>query len=100
MARSYARLAQPPEVHFKAQGIIVSHIVEDWSDPNATEPKLNVVNKDFASVESAAEYAASLVGKTETLLLYAAPTEKLEQLYTFRRAVKGAVLNWYLFEEE
>ena len=95
-----ARLAQPPEVHFKAQGITVSHIVEDWSDPNATEPKLNVINKGFVSVESAAEYAASLVGKTETLLLYAAPTEKLERLYTFRRAVKGAVLNWYLFEEE
>ena len=95
-----ARLAQPPEIHFKAQGISVSHIVEDWSDPNATEPKLNVVEKGFDSVESAAQYAASLVGKTQTMLLYAAPTETLSRLYDFRRAVKGDILNWYIFEEE
>ncbi len=95
-----ARLAQPPEIHFKAKGLTVSHIVEDWSDTNATEPKLNVVDKDFDSVESAAQYAASLVGKTQTMLLYAAPTETLGRLYDFRRAVKGDVLNWYIFEEE
>lgn len=96
-----ARLAQPPEIHFKADGIKVAHIVEDWSAPEATEPKLNVVEKGFTSVESAAQYAASLVGKTQTMLLYAAPTESLERLYAFRRAVKGEnVLNWYVFEEE
>lgn len=94
-----ARLAQPPEVHFREGKLVVTNVQEDWSDPNATEPKLKAVDKEFASTEEAAAYAASLVGKTQTILLYAAPGETLERLYAFRRAVKEPVLNWYIFEE-
>lgn len=95
------RLAQPPEVHFgKEDALSVTHFLEDWSLPGATEPKLTAATRSFSKVEDAAAYALDLVGKSQTMLLYASPAEKLRRLYEFRRAVAGdAVLNWYVFAE-
>lgn len=96
-----SRLSQPPEVHFgKKGGVSVTHFLEDWSTPEATEPKLTASQKDFSTVEDAAAYARNLVGKSQTMLLFASPGEKLARLYAFRRAVTDDnVLNWYIFEE-
>ena len=94
------RLAQPPEVHFLADGSLkVVEIREDWSDPDSVDPKLTPEDHLFTSSADAAKKAGSLVGKTNTILLFAPPDTKLSRLYDFKKSVSENVLNWYVFQE-
>ena len=94
------RLAQPPEVHFLADGSLkVVEIREDWSDPDSVDPKLTPVDHIFKSSADAAKKAGSLVGKTNTILMLAPPDTKLSRLYDFKKSVTQEVLNWYVFQE-
>ena len=94
------RLAQPPEVHFLADGSLkVVEIREDWSDPDSVDPKLTPVDHIFKSSADAAKKAGSLVGKTNTILLFAPADARLSRLYDFKKSVTEEVLNWYVFQE-
>jgi len=94
------RLAQPPEVHFNADGsIVVTEIKEDWSDEKSLDPKLTPVERKFTDVAEAAKLTSTLAARTMTILLFAPSGEKLGKLYDFRRKVTGKILNWYVFAE-
>ena len=94
------RLSQPPEVHLLADGSInVVEIREDWSDPDSLDPKLTPVDHLFKSVSAAAQKTSSLVGKTNTILIFAPPDTKLSRLYDFKKSVSEDVPNWYVFQE-
>ena len=83
------RLAQPPEVHFKEDGkFIITEITEDWSDENATDPKLIVKDYSFDNLEDAVKLAAKLSDKTSTIFFYAQGDIKLESLFAFRKKLQ------------
>lgn len=95
------RLAQPPEVHFKADGtFVVTRIVEKWStDDDVTDPTLVVTEHPCATLAEAAKLASEYSGKTLTVLAFAPATTKLAEIYRFRAAVSEEIVNWYVFTE-
>ena len=94
------RLAQPPEVHFLAEGSIrVVEIKEDWSDEESLDPKLTPIERVFADVGEAAAHASSLAVKTGAMLLFAPADTKLARLFEFRKSTTGDIVNWYVFSE-
>ena len=95
------RLAQPPEVHLKADGTaLVNEIIEDWSgDEETTEPKLIVKPHPCATHAEAAALCGKLGERTQTALIFTAPETKLETLYAFKKGVAAQLLNWYVFTE-
>lgn len=95
-----ARLAQPPEVHFAADGSVrVIEIREDWSDPDSLDPKLTVVEHPCKDIAEAASLASTLGAKCFTVFLYAPEGSSLKPLLDFRARVTGPILNWYVFTE-
>lgn len=94
------RLAQPPEVHFKSDGsFVVTEIKEDWSDEAALDPKLIVKDHAFSSLEEAVRKTSDLVGKTDTVLVFASASTKLAKLYELRGKMSVPVHSWYIFAE-
>lgn len=92
------RLSQPPEIHFGTNGTFrVVRIHEDWSDPDTLEPKLTPESTDFSSVDDAARFASSLVGRTQTMILFGPPDMKLGRFYDFKKRVSVPVANYYLY---
>ena len=92
------RLCQPPEVVLLEGGkVLVNEIVEDWSDPDSTDPKLSVKEHRFDSLEAAAPEVSKLAAKTMTVLFFAEESVKLERVYALRKGVSGYVPNWYVF---
>ncbi|MCR5414608.1 MAG: hypothetical protein K6F50_07775 [Kiritimatiellae bacterium] len=95
------RLAQPPEVHFLADGSFkVCEIHEDWSDEESIDPKLSVTEHPCATLADAASLASSIGAKTYTIFVFAPPETRLEKIFSLRSMVKGEILNWYVFCEQ
>ncbi len=93
------RLAQPPEVLFREDGmILVNKILEDWSKDDSLDPILTVEPHEFDDIGKAAEFAASASGRTFTCLLFASPSMKLSTLVEFKKKAKSGILNWYVFK--
>lgn len=95
------RLAQPPEVHFNADGsVLVNEILEDWSgDEETVDPKLSVKAHPCADFVSAAQLCDKLSARTQTILIFTSPETKLADIYAFRKGMKTPPLNWYVFME-
>ncbi len=94
------RLAQPPEARFKSDGsLVVTEIAEDWSDPDSLDPKLTATDHPCADIAAAAKLVSRLAARTSTVLVFAPADTKLARLYALRDAVKGEILNWYIFTE-
>lgn len=94
------RLAQPPEVHFKEDGtFLVTEIAEDWSDDESSVPRLIVKERTVSDADEAAKLTDTLSDRTSTVFFYAKPETTLEKLYGFRKKLKNADLNIYVFDE-
>ncbi len=94
------RLAQPPEVRLADAGAWrVTEITEDWSREDSTEPILHAKEHAAESTDAAGARIARLAARTSTVLVFAPADTKLERLYALRDAVKGEILNWYIFTE-
>lgn len=94
------RLAQPPEIHCRADGTcVVTRITEDWSDESSLDPKLIVEDHGPLAREEAARLASSFAGKTFSILVFAPPSTRLAELYALRAAADAKIINWYVFTE-
>ncbi len=94
------RLAQPPEVHLKADGsITVTEILEDWSETDSLDPKLTAKDYPCADLETAAKLIFRLGERTSTAFIFAPPDMKLAPLFDLKKAMKGEIVNWYIFSE-
>ena len=94
------RLAQPPEVHFRADGtFVVTETFEDWSDDESLDPKLTSKDIPCADIGDAAKEASRIAAKTFTVLIFAPSDTKLGKLFDFRKACTGPIINWYIFTE-
>jgi len=94
------RLSQPPEVHLRGDGTLtVVHVKEDWSDEESLDPKLTPEEFPFSDCAAAAAKAETLAARTSTVLMFAPADTKLSRIFEFRRAVKGRVTTWYVFQE-
>ena len=85
------RLTQPYEVRFVDGKPKLTVIKEDWSDPDATDPKLNVSEATFESVKDRTDI--------ETCFIYAPRSMKLAEVYAVRSLMPKSVVNWYVFGE-
>jgi hypothetical protein len=66
-------------------------IKEDWSDPNATDPKLIESIQPFESIAKD--------DRTDTCFIYAPKTMKLAEVYAVCKLIPKSVVNWYVFGE-
>jgi hypothetical protein len=85
------RLTQPFEVRFADGSPALTVIKEDWSDQNATDPKLIAAEATFESVAKD--------DRTDTCFIYAPKSMKLADVYAVCRLLPKAVVNWYVFGE-
>ena len=85
------RLSQPFEVRFVDGKPPLTVIKEDWSDPNATDPKLIESNPSFESVAKDE--------MTDTCFIYAPKSMKLADVYAVCKLFPKTVVNWYVFGE-
>lgn len=94
------RLTQPPEVRFaNEKNFKITQIIEDWGKNDKIEPDLSEKEYNFDSIAEAAALVSQLAAKPMTIMVFASPETKLGRIYEFRRAVKGNIPNWYVFEE-
>ena len=85
------RLSQPFEVRFVDGKPSLTVIKEDWSDPNATDPKLIESIQPFESIAKD--------DRTDTCFIYAPKTMKLAEVYAVCKLIPKSVVNWYVFGE-
>ena len=85
------RLSQPFEVRFVDGKPSLTVIKEDWSDPNATDPKLIETHPSFESVAKDE--------MTDTCFIYAPKSMKLADVYAVCKLFPKTVVNWYVFGE-
>ena len=87
-------------MHLGADGkVVVVDVVEDWSDEEATDPKLVAKETGFGGFAEAAKLVEELSRRTNTVLVFAKGDTPLGKLFELRRAVKVPVLSWYVFAE-
>lgn len=95
------RLSQPPEIHFSSDKIIVTEIVEDWSDEESLDPKLIIKNHTVSTAAEAAAIARPFAEKTFTAFIYAPDDFKLAGLFELKKHLKSDLIwNWYVFPEK
>ena len=85
------RLVQPYEVRFVEGKPDLTVIKEDWSDPDATDPKLEVSKSTFESVKDRTDI--------DTCFIFAPRSMKLSEVYAVRPLLPKSVANWYVFGE-
>ena len=85
------RLTQPYEVRFVEGKPDLTVIKEDWSDPDATDPKLEVSKATFESVKDRTDI--------DTCFIFAPRSMKLSEVYAVRPLLPKSVVNWYVFGE-
>ena len=85
------RLSQPFEVRFVDGKPALTVIKEDWSDPNATDPKLIETHPSFESIAND--------DRTDTCFIYAPKVMKLADVYAVCKLIPKTVVNWYVFGE-
>jgi hypothetical protein len=85
------RLSQPFEVRFVDGKPALTVIKEDWSDPNATDPKLIETHPSFESIAND--------DRTGTCFIYAPKVMKLADVYAVCKLIPKTVVNWYVFGE-
>lgn len=85
------RLTQPYEVRFVEGKPSLTVIKEDWSDPDATDPKLTITQATFESIKDKADI--------DTCFIYAPRTMKLAEVYAVRKLLPKSIANWYVFGE-
>ena len=85
------RLSQPYEVRFVEGKPDLTVIKEDWSDPDSTDPKLEVSKATFESVKDRTDI--------DTCFVFAPRSMKLSEVYAVRKLLPKSVVNWYVFGE-
>ena len=85
------RLTQPYEVRFVDGKPSLTVVKEDWSDPDATDPKLVETNPPFESIAKDE--------RVDTCFIYAPRSMKLAEVYAVCKLIPKSVVNWYVFGE-
>ncbi len=95
------RLTQPPEVRFNSDpsSLTVTEIIEDWSDPDTLDPKLNPIEKKFKSYKEAAKEILRIAERPKTIFLYANSELQLKYIFDLVSELDNQSFNIYIFTE-